>query len=49
MAHNYFTCSACGAQLGSRRVLEQHNRRHHPDSAQKNPGTGPKERKLSDV
>ena len=48
-AHAYFTCSTCGAQLGSRRVLAEHHRRAHADTVQKNPGTSPKEREVADI
>jgi hypothetical protein len=49
MGHAYFTCSECGAELGSRRVLAEHNRRVHPGTAQKNAGTSPKDRKVADM
>jgi hypothetical protein len=39
MAQNQkFTCQACGAHFGSRRELEEHNKKSHPDMAQKHTG-----------
>ncbi|HWC73470.1 MAG TPA: hypothetical protein VG454_05995 [Gemmatimonadales bacterium] len=49
MAEQHFTCVACGAEFGSRRELEEHNRRAHPDAGNKTPGKSPKERKISDM
>jgi uncharacterized C2H2 Zn-finger protein len=49
MTDRYFTCDACGAAFGSRRVLAEHNHKAHPDRHQKNPGSSPKDRKISDM
>ena len=49
MTDRYFTCNACGGSFGSRRGLEEHNHKAHPDQSQKNPGSSPKDRRVSDM
>jgi hypothetical protein len=49
MTDRYFTCSECGGSFGSRRVLEQHNRKAHRGRDQANRRSKPDDRDIVDI